>query len=200
MNMSSLKERSLSLLLSFLMHCGLLFSQTSSDSLSLNLLETEIQKAEIAVQQTDLLHRMMPQMHLSASYGIRDIVFYDPSANSPYFIPRDAYRLTLSLSITDLLDGSKHDLALNQRERLRIEYQLGLRKIAESRSARTRKAGLLDAERELLEEELRILEKIEEYTQMLFEKGKVEYDALARCRLQIINVKKNLVRLEREAP
>ena len=195
MKTSSLILRFLSPILASLMPCGLAFSQSSGDSLTLALLETDVRKAELEVQQTGLAHRLIPQVRLSASYGVRDVVFFDPSTDSPFLIPRDSYRLTLSLSVTDLFDGSKHDLALCQLERARTEYLRGREKLRDGRTVREKKLGLLREERRLMEEEAAMLDKIAEYDQMLFERGKLAFAELSRSRLQVIAAKERAERL-----
>ena len=68
------------------------------DSLQLQQIEIDIQKAEEQVSQTNFFHRLIPNMSISASYGIGNLLFIDPSSTATYIMPKDAYRLSLNLS------------------------------------------------------------------------------------------------------
>ena len=60
---------------------------SSLDTLELRLLEIEIREREAKVQQTSFFVRLLPQIHFSASYGIRDLMFVDPASFTPYILP-----------------------------------------------------------------------------------------------------------------
>jgi hypothetical protein len=85
--------------------------QNDADSMALSLLEIDIGKAEEKVTSTRFWRRLIPQVHLSASFGIRDLVFVDPASFIPYLIPHDSYRLTISLSLNELFFSSQHTLS-----------------------------------------------------------------------------------------
>ena len=93
------------------------------DSLQLQQIEIDIQKAEEQVSQTNFFHRLIPNMSISASYGIGNLLFVDPSSTATYVMPKDAYRLSLNLSISELFFSSKHSDAILQLSRLQTEYQ-----------------------------------------------------------------------------
>ena len=63
-------------------------SVTIQDSLDLHLLELEIKKARLNATQSDLWHRLIPRISLSASLGVKDIFFIDPNTSLPYVLPQ----------------------------------------------------------------------------------------------------------------
>jgi hypothetical protein len=214
MKTSPLILRSLSLILSSLMPCGLLISQQqggaissdtnyinrsfaiSEDSLKLRLIELEIEKAEVEVASTDLLHRLIPHLSLSASYGLRDILFLDPNLGVPYLFPRDSYRLTISVPLSEIPDSQKHSLAELSRTKLQIEHKLLQAKLELDSANRSLKTRALLSERDYALEEIALLSRLLKYHQLMFEQGKEDFDGQARLRLQLVAARRNLSRLE----
>ena len=92
------------------------------DSLRFQAFEIEIEQAQLEVMETDFLHRMIPQMHFSASMGFKDLFFADPSNNVLSVLPKDAYRLSLTLPINEVFGFSKHRWAELKLFRLQLEY------------------------------------------------------------------------------
>jgi Outer membrane efflux protein len=169
---------------------------TQKDSIEREILQLDIARAELEVSSSDVWHRLVPRVSISASLGVRDLLFLDPSGPSPYVIPKDSYRLNVSLSISDVLDFPKH---------ARAQVELDMAK-ARFRKFNADRAAALEAERRrhesargelaLFHEELALIQRLVRYNELLFENGKIEFDVLARSRLQLIGVRKNMLRLQ----
>jgi hypothetical protein len=162
------------------------------DSLELLKLEIDIQKGEDQVSQTNFFHRLIPQISISASYGIGNLLFIDPSSSAAYIIPKDAYRLSLSLSLSELLFSSKHSEALLQLTRLTTEYQ-HMKYLQEATQIALR-LELLDIGDKLqsLEKQLSMIQDLIHFNELRFEQGKIEYDALIRTKLEMLSLQSNI--------
>jgi len=216
MNASSHIMRSQSHILSALMSCGLFvfplqgFSQTQetactdslvltrADSISLAVLDLGIEKARITAAESDFIHRLVPQIHLSSTVGLRDLVFVDAATSAGYIVPRDAYSFTLSLSITEILKSEKHELALLDLQKLQSERQLQWERLRTDQAQSASRTKDLELERDLSQSELAQVQQLLEFHELLFQQGKIQFDALARTRIQLLSVRKNLVRLDLE--
>jgi hypothetical protein len=166
------------------------------DSVDREILQLEIVRADLEVLSSDLWHRLIPRVSLSASLGVRELLFIDPSAPSPYVLPKDSYRLNLSLSLSDVLDFPKHAKA-------QLELDIAkarLRKLdadrAAAREAERKRHESARGELALFHEELALIERLVRYNELLFEDGKIQFDVLARSRLQMIGVRKSMLQLQ----
>ena len=168
------------------------------DSLELLKLEIDIQKGENQVSQTNFFHRLIPQISISASYGIGNLLFIDPSSSAAYIIPKDAYRLSLSLSLSELLFSSKHSEALLQLTRLTTEYQ-HMKYLQEATQIALR-LELLDIGDKLqsLEKQLSMIQDLIHFNELRFEQGKIEYDALIRTKLEMLSLQSNINALKHQ--
>jgi len=162
------------------------------DTLELRLLEVEIRKWEAKVEETSFWTRLLPQIHFSAGYGMRDLMFIDPTSFTPYILPRDAYRLTVSLSLNDVLMSSAHTQAILELEKLR--ETLSMRRIQHARERRIFEEQLTATRIELehLEKELAIVQELLRFNQLRFEQGKIEFDALARTKLELLGLQRSI--------
>lgn len=165
------------------------------DSLDLQMLELDLEKAEEEVGQTSFWWRVLPQIRVSASYGIGNLLFVDLSSMLPFVVPRDDYRLTLSLSLNDILDFSGHSQAILQRDRLQLEYQRRQLVLARSRCSLQQELCTSSEELRSLSAELSVLRELVHFNELRFEQGKIEYDVLARSKLEVINLQRNIKRL-----
>jgi len=170
-------------------------SVTIQDSLDLHLLELEIEKAHLNATQSDLWHRLIPRVSLSASLGVRDIFFIDPNTSLPYVLPRDVYRLTLTLSLSEVFDRSNHALAELQIEQLQTRFAILKDHQRRTRQLLRQKLLSLDAETQLLRDQIRMSDSVIRYRQMLFEQGNLHYDVLIRSQLDLLDARKSLNRL-----
>jgi len=168
------------------------------DSLKLHLLDIEIEKAQERLNETSLWKRLIPQVHLSASLGLRDVVFIDQTTFTPYIIPRDAYRLTISFSLTGIFDFSKRSLARLEVEKLSTERSHTILKLAESRKILEQQLSALQEQLATLQKEMRIVQQLLRFNQMRFEQGKIEFDALLRTKLELLSVQKAVQRIQHQ--
>src|SRR5438309_1141532 len=81
------------------------------DSIELRLLEIDAERYRLEAEHSNLWHRLIPAVHLSAGFGWKNVLVVDPATLAPSMLPKDAYRLTIGISLSDILDGSKHSTA-----------------------------------------------------------------------------------------
>jgi hypothetical protein len=171
---------------------------TRADSISLAVLDLGIEKARITAAESDFIHRLVPQIHLSSTVGLRDLVFVDAATSAGYIVPRDAYSFTLSLSITEILKSEKHELALLDLQKVQSERQLQWERLRTDQAQSASRTKDLELERDLSQSELAQVQQLLEFHELLFQQGKIQFDALVRTRIQLLSVRKNLVRLDLE--
>jgi hypothetical protein len=172
-----------------------LYQLSPEDSLSLMLLDIEIEKARAQADQTAFWHRLIPEIRLVASIGVRDVFFIDPVAYVPYVWPTDTYRIAGSISLSGVFDSGKHTLANLELSRLRIQRSKLLGHFRSQASSLAAKRVALQNEISLTEEEIGLLQILARYTDLLFQQGEAKYDALIRSKLQLLGAQKNLERL-----
>jgi len=162
------------------------------DSLQLQQIEIDIQKVEEQVSQTNFFHRLIPNLSISASYGIGNLLFIDPLSTTTYVMPKDAYRLSLNLSLSELFFSSKHSDALLQLSRLQTEYQ-HMKYLQEATQIALR-LELQDIGEKLksLEKQLSMIEDLIHFNELRFEQGKIEYDALLRTKIELLSLQTNI--------
>ena len=125
-------------------------------------------------------------------------MFIDPESFVPYLIPHDAYRLSVSFSLNELLFSSRHAEALLDLARLKTEYALRKSQLALSRQALERQLGETAAQLQLLSEELLLIQDLRRFNELRFSQGKIEFDTLTRTRLELIAIKEALQRLRQQ--
>lgn len=172
--------------------------QHALDSLELNQLEIHLEKAQDEVTQTNLIHRLLPDIHVSAAYGIGNLVFIDPNSILTYNIPKDAYRLTLTLSLSELLYSVKHSQALLQQKILLTEYQH--KKLLQFSIRQTLQQEVLSVESKIqsLETEASMIRDLIHFNELRFEQGKIEYDVLIRTKLELLSLQTNINTLKNQ--
>jgi len=165
------------------------------DSLSTRLFNLDIQQAELEVSRTDFWHRLMPRIVFSASVGLRDIVF-EETTGQPLVLPQDSYRLTVSLSLSDLLNDKDNIAASIKLRRLKLEREAAFRRAVEERKRQIQSRNLLREEVQNLNEQLAIHRRILEYRELEFEQGKADYSDVARAKLDMLNLVRSITRLQ----
>ena len=165
------------------------------DSLSLMLLDIEIQKARAQTDHTDFWHRLIPEIRLAASVGVRDVFFIDPAAYVPYPWPTDTYRITATMSVSDLFNSSKHTLANLELQKLQVQRSLLLEQCRHHASRLASRNLALRNELSITDEEIGLLQRLARYTDLLFQQGEIKYDAMVRSKLQLLNARKSLRKL-----
>ena len=168
------------------------------DSLEISVLGLKVLEADLLVEGTDFWHRLIPRITLAASFGIRGVTFIDASDPSPWPIPSDLYRLSLTLSVSDLIGTDKHERAHIMKEQAHLALALAQTRQHMDRQVLVERAGRLRSELSLLEEELRLAERILRYYSLLFEQGKTSFDGYIRAELQALAVRQRVQRLRAE--
>lgn len=168
------------------------------DSLELVLLDIEIQKAEERASETTFWKRIIPQVHVSASFGVRDVVFIDPTTFTPFILPRDAYRVTVSLSLNEILNFSKHSVAELELEKLLIERSYRILRKTHWRKSLEQQLIAVQQQFESLQEEMSIVQELLRFNQLRFEQGKIEFDTLMRTKLELLSVQKAIQRIQHQ--
>ena len=162
------------------------------DTLELRILEVEIRKWEAKVEETGFWRRLLPQIHFSASYGMHDLMFIDPASFTSYILPRDAYRLTVSFSLNDVLMSSAHTQAIFELEKLRETLSIRRIQYAQEDRLLNQQLSALHDQLESLEKELAIVQELLRFNQLRFEQGKIEFDALARTKLELQGLQRSI--------
>jgi len=169
------------------------------DSVELRLLEIEAERFRLEAEHANLWHRLMPTVHLSAGFGWKNALVVDPATLTPSTLPKDAYRLTIGISLNDILDGSKHSAA-----ELELKKIDAMRDRTRARRERSRldlgvQLKRLDVEKDAALQEQAIMEKIRRFDDMRFGQGKIGYDAFMQSTLRIVELKKRLKLLARRS-
>jgi outer membrane protein TolC len=173
-------------------------SSSSSDSAQVSALRFNIEQAELEATQTDLFHRLIPQIHLSGSLGLKEILFADPSNALLSYLPRDAYRLNITLSISEIFDDSKHRIAELRLARARSELSRLRLRLLDAHAELYRELSSLELAAALDSAELSMKEDVLRFEEIRFSHGKIEFDALVRSRLDVLHAKKTLLDVERQ--
>jgi hypothetical protein len=171
---------------------------TAVDSLELCTLQLDIRKAEERVNETSLWRRLIPQIYLSASFGIHDMMFIDPASFTPYVLPRDAYRLTMSISLNDVLISPPHAQAIIDLERLKAALSVRTILAKHARKTLVLEMVALDEQSESLQEELSIVRDLLHFNELRFQQGGIEFDVLARTRLELLGVQRSIQRVQQQ--
>jgi len=168
----------------------------SEDSLRLRLIDLDIARAETEVTATNLLHRILPDVRFSASLGVRDLYFGDPSSTNQLVVPSDMYRFTLTLPLSAPLDASAHAKAELQLARLRVERHLELLHQERKRAAASVKLRMLNDALSLALQQRALLERLHTFYDMEFKAGRVPFSTLIRSRLDVLSSQRTAHELE----
>lgn len=168
------------------------------DSLEIRRLELEVQRADLAVSNTDFWHRLIPSMSVGASFAVRGVTFVEATEPNPFVIPSDLYRLTVSLSISDLINSYDHERARLVKEQAHLELSLAQTQQIIDRQVALERARRIRSELSLMEEVLRLSERLLRFYALLFDQGKTSFDVYLRCELQTIEARQNVLRLRSE--
>jgi len=168
------------------------------DSLELVLLDAEIEQARIKMEESGFWRRIVPQIHFSGSYGVRDLLFLDIATSTQYVIPHDAYRLTVGWSLNEIFDPSAHAKAILEFEKALAEKSY--RSAQQLRSANEVRLHLrhMDEQIATLREDSLLVWQLLSYNELLFRQGKIGFDVLIRSRLEFHGVRKAIQRTRQE--
>ena len=170
----------------------------SLDTLEIRLLEIQIREREGKLEETTFWRRLLQAIHFSASYGVRDVAFIDPTSYTPYLLPRDAYRVTLSLTLNDVLFSPAHSQALLEVEKLK--ETLAIRRIQQARERIILEQQLraIQTQLQFFEKEVAMVQELLRFNQLRFEQGKIEFDVLTRTKIELLNLQRSLDRLQHQ--
>ena len=174
------------------------FDAAIPDSLRLQASVIEIQQARLQATQSNLWHRLVPEIHISASLGFKDALFLDASNSVLSVLPKDAYRISLSLSVNDIFDFSKNAEAELRLKRTQLDSARMYQQQEESRSKVMRERDAIKGLITLLSEELNMKQEVLKFNELRFQQGKIEYDAFIRSKLDVLNVEKTIYRLNQQ--
>ena len=167
-----------------------------ADSLEERIAELEQKRAALAVDESSFWSRLIPSLNLSAGFSFRDLVFIDPMTAVATYFPRDTYRITLSLSINDILDERRYERACASLE----ESSAKLGRLRAARAVKhdqeIHRLASIQSDLRFQQEELDLVQKLVRYYELQFEQGEIRFDALLRARLQLLNVRANILRLQ----
>jgi len=158
-----------------------------ADSAARQIAVLAVAKADAEAAATSFLRRLVPSITIGGTIGLHDLMF--PETGGVVVFPKDSYRITATLSLSGLLDGSKHALALIAREEAEARLALLIRKQESAREALRRKALQVRAELSALEEELVVWRSLAAYQEVLFTQGRVDFRAVARARVDGIRLR-----------
>ena len=164
------------------------------DSLYRRLASLEVEKAREEAASSNFWHRLIPQVSIAGSVGIRDLAFQD--AGGALLLPKDSYRLTIGISLSSLLEGSEHMRAELRLAETETRFSVLLRRQTLARLALERKKKELSAELAALREELSVRGSAVACQELLFAQGRVDYHAVAGARIDLIRLKHAAARLE----
>jgi hypothetical protein len=168
------------------------------DSLEIEMLQIGITKSEETVLATSLCRRIIPEIHFSGSFGMHDLMFVDPTSSTTYILPRDAYRMTISLSLNEILTSSRHTQAILDLQKLRTE--LSLRRIQQLNSRMLLEQQLLALQDQAasIEKEITFIRELLHFNELRFQQGKIEFDALTRTKLELSATMRSLLNIRHE--
>ncbi len=180
---------------------GAMYSQTFAqialqdeiDSLEVASVEIALRMADVEVSRTDLFHRLVPRVTFSASFGTHGLIFGELPVTM--IVPNDSYRLTLSFSLDEILNTSRHESAVLARQRQATDVMKSELMQKSDRDRKHSRAKALNEQLLLMREELNLYEKIIGFNQMQFDQGAVKFDVLARSKMQVIGTKQKIGRL-----
>lgn len=166
-----------------------------ADSLHLRLLGIVAEKAALQAERTDFWHRLIPKVTVSAIWGTREVLFPDPG--TAYLLPKDSYRLTVSLSVDELLDFATHRSACLEHEKTAAESDEMRERMKLAREGLGATLAELDSLIRISSEETTIRESLFRYAERRFEHGKLAYEEFLRSKLDLLAAQKALISLGR---
>ena len=169
------------------------------DSLALDKLELDIARARDRVRITDFWHRLLPKVSLSAGFaGGGDLLILDPEDRTSPQIVRGTFRITFSLPLSDAISDAEHQGALLDLKKLCLVWvELQIRHEEADRITSAQRSALTD-QQAILSEQLTLLEHIARFRQMQFDRGKLEFDALIRARMDLLSMRLRISALDHQ--
>jgi hypothetical protein len=169
------------------------------DSLALEKLDLEIAHARDRVRMTDFWHRLLPRVSLSAGFaGGGDLLILNPEDRTSPQILRSSFRISFSLPLSDVISDAEHQGAILDLKKLCLAWaELQIRHAEAHRLARVQLAALTE-QRTILSEQLMLLDHVARFKQMQFDRGKLEFDALMRARMDLLSMRLRISALDHQ--
>lgn len=164
-------------------------SSAREDSLRREILRLALDDAEREVERTDLWHRLIPHVEISASLAAGDLLFAGPTA-ATYLLPKDAYRISVDLNLSSLFDSAPHEKALVDQSRRQTELLLGDARERTMKRAKSLLEAKHDTLHAIFSEELALRKESVQFHAMLFEQGKTGFDEILRAKLAFLAAKR----------
>ena len=166
------------------------------DSLALRLIDIAIDRARLEASQSDLWHRLMPRISVSASVGTGAVL----NDQIPYAIPavRGTCHLVLSIPLSEMLNTSRRSLALLDVSRLQCEREIARTTIMRRDTLESRRLRGLLSDLRLLDETLALKRRVSEFCRLRFDQGRGSYSELSRAEIECLELAGRRDRLERE--
>lgn len=169
------------------------YASFALDSLERRLAQIGIEKAREAAVSTDFWHRLIPRVSAEGGLGVRDLAF--PDAGGMIVFPKDSYRITASLSISGLCDGSAHARAELELADAEARFALLVRRQSLARRALESRRSDLTIVLGGLREELLLRQSASECQDILFIQGRIDFHAVAAARIELIRLRQAVARL-----
>ena len=165
------------------------------DSLERSLALLEVAKAREALTSSNFFHRLIPQVSVQGGIGLRELAF--PDAGGALLLPKDSYRLSIGLSLSNLFDGAAHARAEIRLAEAETRLSLLAHRQALARLALGRKRVETSSELAALRDELSVRATAVACQELLFAQGRADFRALAGARVDLIRLRHAAGRLER---
>ncbi len=163
------------------------------DSLARRLAILAVARAREEAASSDFWHRLMPRVSVEGGVGVRDIAF--PDASGTIVLPKDSYRLTLSMPLSSLLEGSVHARAELGVAESETRFAMLLQRQALARRALERKKRELEEELAVLREVLVLRGSVLACLELLFAQGRADFRALAGSKVELTRLRHDATRL-----
>jgi len=169
------------------------------DSLALARIELDIAQARERVRNTDFWHRLLPRVTLSAGFaGGGDMLILNPEDRASPQILRSSFRVSFSLPLSDAISDAEHQGALLDLKKLCLAWvELQIRHEEADRITSAQHSALTE-QQAILSEQLTLLEHIARFRQMQFDRGKLEFDALIRARMDLLSMRLRISALDHQ--
>lgn len=178
---------------------ALISPSQSLDSCALARIELDIVRARERARRTDFWHRLLPRVNLSAGFaGGGDLLFLNPEERDSPQILRNSFRISFSLSLSDVLSDAEQQGALLDLKKLCLaRAELQIRREEADRIASAQRFALTE-QRAILSEQLMLLDHIARFRQMQFDRGKLEFDTLIRARMDLLSMRLRISALDHQ--
>ena len=169
----------------------------AEDSLRAEEIALEMEDAGEKLASSSFWRRLIPSARVTASFGLHDALLTLPGAAAA--LPRDAYRLTLELSLSGLFDNAAHDHEAIRLRRLALRLAVARAAAAVKQISDARRRERLAAGIGYLGREAALDEERARFDSLRFAQGSIPFDILVISRLEALRAQAALARMKLEA-